>query len=248
MRTAASAATGALAVAAAIYRVGFSPTSQLLGAFPYRGTGTEAVVALTFDDGPNEPFTSRLVDLLAAEDVRATFFQVGKCVQRHPGLSRAMVAAGHVIGNHTYSHRFGNYISQPSLQREIIQAQQVLDAEIGVPPGLFRPPWLHRQPQLLATVRTAGMQVVSGHFAHPLEVLQPPARRIASHATSIARAGSILILHDGFDARGGYRGQTVAAVGHIIDDLRAAGYRFATVDELLHVPPYQNRQRDRNIC
>jgi peptidoglycan/xylan/chitin deacetylase (PgdA/CDA1 family) len=241
MRAVGWAAT-TMATSAAVYRLGFSPTSQLLGEFPYRGTDAGRDIALTFDDGPNEPFTSQLLGVLATRNVPATFFQVGRCVQRHPGLTRAMVASGHVIGNHSFSHRLTSYVREPSFRQEIARTQQILTAEIGALPGLFRPPWLHRQPWLLAAVRAAGMQIVSGQFGHPLEVLQPGALRIAQHTISIARAGSILILHDGFDARGGYRGETVAAVGHIIDELQAAQFRFVTVDQLLGVPAYQRRQ------
>jgi peptidoglycan-N-acetylglucosamine deacetylase len=229
----------AAAGAAAVYYAGFSPTSQLLGAFPYRVDTDEKVIALTFDDGPNEPYTSDLLDLLADRAVPATFFQVGKCVERHPDTSRRMVEAGHVIGNHTYSHRFSAYLTQPRMRTEIGRTQGILRDTIGRTPALFRPPWLGRQPLSLATVRAYGMQVVSGQFAHPLEVVQPAAERMARHAVSITRPGSILIFHDGFDARGGARGQTVAAVGLVIDALRQRGFRFDTVDRLLGVPAYQ---------
>lgn len=237
LRSAAAAAV----IGAAVYRIGFSPTSQLFGEFPYRGPADDRVVALTFDDGPNEPYTSQLVELLASRGVPGTFFQVGRCVERHPGLTRRMADAGHVIGNHTYGHRFGAYLTQPAMVEEIGRAQRVLTDVLGVAPGLFRPPWLGRQPALLGTVRRMGMQVVSGTFGHPLEVFQPAAQRIAARAAAVTRAGSILILHDGFDARGGYRGQTVAAVGPVIDALRDRGYRFVTVDRLLGVPAYQTQ-------
>jgi peptidoglycan/xylan/chitin deacetylase (PgdA/CDA1 family) len=91
---------------------------------------------------------------------------------------------------------------------------------------------------VLASVHAAGLQPVSGLFGHPLEVFQPPADRIAAAAARVARPGGILIFHDGLEARGGVRDQTVAAVGPLIDTLRERGYRFATVDELLGVPPY----------
>lgn len=213
-------------------------TSQLWGPFPRQGKTSRPVVALTFDDGPNEPYTSSLLEVLAARNVRATFFQVGACVERHPATARAVLAAGHVIGNHSYSHRFTRYAWEPSLRRDIAHGQRVIFDAVGVRPGLFRPPWLCHQPPLLRGVRRAGLQVVSGDFAHPLEPLQIPASRIASHAARRARPGSVVIMHDGFDARGGRRDQSVQAAAMLIDELHDRGYEFATVDELLGVAAY----------
>jgi peptidoglycan/xylan/chitin deacetylase (PgdA/CDA1 family) len=226
------------ATALAGYYAGFAPSSQLFGSFPYRGATHERTVALTFDDGPNEPYTSRLLDLLASRAVRATFFQVGRCAERWPGLSRQMHEAGHVVGNHSYSHRFSRSVTQPSLSREIARAQDTLGAEVGRVPALFRPPWLFHPPPLLSEVRRMGMQVVSGTFAHPCEVAQPSSRRIANRAVSLAKPGSILIFHDGFDARGGDRSQTLAAVEQVLDELAGRGFSFTTVDQILRVPAY----------
>ena len=128
----------------------------------------------------------------------------------------------------------------PTQRTEIRRCQDCLAGIAGVRPGLYRPPWLCRWPWVLASVRAAGLQPVSGRFGHPLEVFQPEADRIAATAARIAGPGAILIFHDGFDARGGARDQTVAAIGLLIDTLRERGYRFATVDEVLGVPAYLN--------
>ena len=128
----------------------------------------------------------------------------------------------------------------PTQRTEIRRGQDCLAAIAGVRPGLYRPPWLCHWPWVLDSVRAAGLQAVSGHFGHPLEVFQPPAGRIEATAARAARPGAILIFHDGFDARGGVRDQTVAAIGPLIDTLRGRGYRFETVDEVLGVPPYLN--------
>ncbi len=210
------------------------------GSFPSRGPTWDKVVALTFDDGPNEPYTSELVNLLGDKRVAATFFQVGKCVERHPDVSARMAAAGHVIGNHSYSHRFLRYLTEPSLSSEMDRTQTVLRRATGRSPALFRPPWLCHPPPLMAEAARQGLQLVSGSFAHPLEVAQIPAWRIARRAVKLARPGAILIFHDGFDARGGSRDQTVSAVRLVVDELVERGFRFATIDELLDVPAYQD--------
>ena len=228
----------AIAVVGLGYMTAFRPRSQIFGPFPFEGETVDPVIALTFDDGPNEPYTSRLLTVLADRNVRATFFMVGRCAERYPATVRDVVQAGHVLGNHSYSHSFSRYLTMPTQRTEIQHGQDCLGAIADVRPGLYRPPWLCHWPWVLASVHAAGLQPVSGLFGHPLEVFQPPADRIAAAAARVARPGGILIFHDGLEARGGVRDQTVAAVGPLIDTLRERGYRFATIDELLGVPPY----------
>jgi len=229
---------GISALGTASYLAAFLPRSQVFGAFPYRGATAERVVALTFDDGPNEPHTSTLLDVLADRGVRATFFQVGRCVERFPSVTRRVVEDGHVLGNHSFSHSFTSYLREPRQQREVQRAQEIMTSVAGVAPALYRPPWLCHWPWVLQTVRAERLQVVSGTFGHPLEVFQPPASMMAAGAAATTRPGSILIFHDGREARGGPRGRSVAAVGPLVDRLRDDGYTFATVDELLGVPAY----------
>jgi peptidoglycan/xylan/chitin deacetylase (PgdA/CDA1 family) len=194
-------------------------------------------VALTFDDGPNEPYTSQIVDLMSEQGVVGTFFQVGRCVERHPGSTRAIAAAGHLIGNHGYSHRFWHYAAEPSLRGEIARTQQVLGDELGAEPTFFRPPWLFHPPALLRAAASFGLTVVSGSFAYPWEVLQPPAPRMVRHVVNRVQSGAIIIFHDGFDGRGGYRGTTVDAVRLTIEELSGAGYRFVRLDSFLPASP-----------
>jgi peptidoglycan/xylan/chitin deacetylase (PgdA/CDA1 family) len=246
---------GASAAVGAAWWAGFGPRTQLWGSFPYEapapqapgpvgpdgrqpyGAGQEEkVVALTFDDGPNEPWTSRLLDVLAAKQVRATFFQVGRCAERFPSTTRRVVDEGHVLGNHSQNHSFTSYLRDPHQRDEVARAQEVLHRVSGVVPSLYRPPWLCHWPWVLRTVEGAGLQVVSGTFGHPFEVFQPPAARMTAGAVRRVRPGTILIMHDGREARGGDRSQTVASVGPLVDRLRADGYSFTTVDRLLGVP------------
>lgn len=242
------AALGAGVAVGAAWWAGFGSRTQLWGSFPYRAALPSAapgaslpppgdrVVALTFDDGPNEPWTGRLLDVLAAKDVRATFFQVGRCAERFPSTTRRVVDEGHVLGNHSLNHAFSSYRRDPGQHEEVARAQEVLHRISGVVPSLYRPPWLCHWPWVLRTVEGAGLQVVSGTFGHPFEVFQPPAARLAAGAARRVRPGTILIMHDGREARGGDRSQTVASVGPLIDRLRDDGYTFSTADRLLGVP------------
>jgi peptidoglycan/xylan/chitin deacetylase (PgdA/CDA1 family) len=214
----------------------FAPSSR---AYPSRGRTAERVVALTFDDGPNEPYTSQILEILATRGVRATFFHVGRCVERHPEIALRAIEAGHVLGNHSLSHRFGTYLLPRAFEREVERTQQILKRITGRTPALARTPWLWRQPALLRMLRRRGLHPVAGEFGHALEVFQPSGVRMALRAIAKTRPGSILIFHDGFDSRGGNRAETVVAVRETIEGLLALGYRFVTVDELLGIPAYQ---------
>jgi peptidoglycan-N-acetylglucosamine deacetylase len=231
-----------LAAVAAGYWTAMSPYSQLLGTFPYRAgtlSGLPAkTVALTFDDGPNEPFTSQIAAYLDHHDIKATFFQVGRCVQRRPEISRGLLAAGHVIGNHSHTHRFRRCWTEPDIADELRLSQRVFHDAIGREPALYRPPWLVRTPATFRVLEDAGLHAVSGEFCHALEPFQPSPQRIARRALAKVQPGRIVIFHDGYDATGADRTNTVEAVKIVVDSLIGDGYSFSTVDNLLGIPAY----------
>jgi peptidoglycan-N-acetylglucosamine deacetylase len=222
-----------------LYWLFMAPSAQLFGRYPYRAGSRARVVALTFDDGPNEPYTSEIADFLDSEGIRATFFQVGVCVERHPETTARLVSAGHVVGNHSMTHRFSTYLRPGAFRRETDENQRLLSRHLGRTPALARTPWLWRQPLLLRMLRNRGLEPISGVFCHPLEVFHRDGAAMARWTVARTRPGSILIFHDGFDGRGGRRDETVKAVRLTVEGLRAKGYRFVTVDELLDVPAYQ---------
>lgn len=237
-------AAGAAVAAGASYWLAMSPYSQAFGFFPYRGAPSGKVIALTFDDGPNEPYTSQLADFLGSRGIRGTFFQVGRAVLRYPDVTRRLAGDGHVIGNHGFTHEFTNYLSRRTLRADVREGQAAL-ATVGLRPALYRPPWLLRIPALGAVLREQGLQPISGEFCHPLEVCQPRPEVIAKGVLAKARSGSIIIFHDGFDGHDGNRASTVAAAKIVVDQLSRDGYRFATVDELLGIPAYQGPEPRR---
>ena len=233
-------AVAGVGIIGAGYWVLFSSFSQLVCHFPYRRHHVrEPIVALTFDDGPNEPFTTMIGDFLHQNDVRATFFQVGKCVQKFPEVSRRLIEQGHVIGNHSYSHRMGRCWWPAAQLAETAATQEVITDVLGRTPALYRPPWLLRTPTLPGVLREARLRPVSGVFAHAFEVFQPRPPRMARRALAKVRPGVILIFHDGFDSRGGDREHTVEAVKIVVRELINRDYRFVTVDELLQYPAYR---------
>ncbi|MCW2751272.1 MAG: polysaccharide deacetylase family protein [Aeromicrobium sp.] len=231
-----------MAAAASGYWTTMSPHSQRLGQFPYRATtdipGPEKTVALTFDDGPNEPYTSQIADYLNERAIKATFFQVGHCVRRHPDTSRSLLAAGHLIGNHSNYHRFSRCWTRRNIAAEIRSSQRTFRDILGCEPALYRPPWLARTPATFSVLEDSGLRPVSGDFCHALEPLQPSPQRIAQRALAKVQPGSIIIFHDGYDAKGGVRTNTVAAVKIVVETLTHQGYTFSTVDRLLGAPAY----------
>jgi peptidoglycan/xylan/chitin deacetylase (PgdA/CDA1 family) len=222
----------------ASYWLGMSSYSQAFGYFPYRGATGEKKIALTFDDGPNEPYTSELAGLLRDRDVRATFFQVGRAVLRFPEVTKRLAYDGHLIGNHGFTHEFPTYLNRRALTEDVRNGMDAL-ATVGIRPALYRPPWLLRIPSLNAVLKEEGLQAVSGEFCHALEVFQPSAELIAKGVLAKAGPGSIIIFHDGWDGKGANRASTVAAAAIVIDQLARDGYSFVTVDEMLGLPAYQ---------
>ena len=143
-------------MAVAAYWTRMSSYSQWLGAFPFRSATKDRIIALTFDDGPNEPFTSEIADFLEEVRVRATFFQVGRCVEQFPEVTRRLVRDQHVVGNHSYSHHPLRCLRPAEQRRETAVTQEVLARTAGRVPALYRPPWLYRSSSLMTTLRGAG--------------------------------------------------------------------------------------------
>lgn len=223
-----------------LYWVCISPYSQVFGHFPYKkDNASKKIIALTFDDGPNEPYTSEIVDYLDSQDIKATFFQVGKAVKQEPKLTKRMYDTGHVIGNHSQSHSFLTYFTQPSFRKELQESQAEFKRVLGKEPALFRPPWLFRTPLLLRSARNMGLFPVSGLFCNNLEVFHVSPEKIARTAILRARPGGILIFHDGYNGKGAIRKETVESVKLTVKALVADGYTFVTIDQLLGIKPYK---------
>jgi peptidoglycan/xylan/chitin deacetylase (PgdA/CDA1 family) len=193
------------------------------------GDPSMRTVALTFDDGPGE-FTSRVLDILREKQVRATFFVVGEMVAERPDVLRAIVDSGHLIGNHTWSHR-----TPPSsmgwkaatLTREIARTGREITKATGQVPCLFRPPGgvikgagkVSRNASLSMTIWSVDTRDWSGQSPGNPKFTDKVRKRADA---GLSQEHPIVLMHDG----GGYRGRTVAALPRIIDDYRAAGYQF----------------------
>lgn len=213
------------------YKLMNSRTIQLTGALTARVETQEKVVALTFDDGPTPADRATILDTLAAENVPATFFLIGSAIEKDPESARAIVAAGHQIGNHSWSHPRMVLMGRAEIAREVEDTDRVIRAAGYAGPIHFRPPYgkkLVGLPRYLAAHdrRTIMWDVAVEDYSAP-DVRQS-AEELTELTVARARPGSIVLLHPWQG-----RSDTQAALGRVIRELKGQGYRFVTVDELL---------------
>jgi len=185
-------------------------------------------VALTFDDGPNPPYTGRVLDVLAQYDVPATFFCAGMQAAAYGEEVTRMVASGHAVGNHSWSHPFLPDLSGAELRLQLSTTDEALSAATGKEAArLFRPPYgAYTRGQLSQLAGRQDRSIVLWDV-DPTDWAKPGARVIANTVISQARPGSIILMHDG----GGDRTQTVEALPAIIEGLFAHGFRLVPVAE-----------------
>ncbi len=194
--------------------------------------GGRKVVALTFDDGPWPGQTAKVLDILKAEKVPATFFTVGLRVKREPGLAKRIVAEGHAIGNHTYHHMDVSGLEPDVLRREIKGESDMVRWTTGVTPTWFRPPMGKIDGPAYAAIKAAGLKPVLWTVDPQDWRKGAEAGRIAKSVIAAAKPGSVILLHDG----GGDRAQTIKALPWIIHELKKKGYEFVLLDDLPRAP------------
>ncbi len=184
-------------------------------------------IALTFDDGPSNE-TPRFLELLNRFDIPATFFVCGKNVARRPATARAIVDAGHEIGNHTYSHPRLILCGPWRVREEIVRTQRLIEDTTGVSPRLFRPPYGLRSPAMASIQADLGLLGV--HWTVIGNDWKWNASKITGRVLAAACPGAIVCLHDGRDTRAvADRSETLKAIRKIVPELKAADYDFAAL-------------------
>jgi peptidoglycan/xylan/chitin deacetylase (PgdA/CDA1 family) len=197
------------------------------------GSGSKEV-ALTFDDGPSI-YTSKVLDILDRQGVKATFFVVGRNAVNNPHLLRRAVESGHEIGDHTWSHASLPSLKKAARLQEVEGASDVVRSATGHAPVLFRPPYGAMRPGTNREVRRLGMLPVV--WSVDVKDYEPnvTAKALIARVRQALRPGSIILLHDG----GGDRRKTVAALPTILAEVAKAGYKPVTVTQLLNDAPPQ---------
>jgi cellulose synthase/poly-beta-1,6-N-acetylglucosamine synthase-like glycosyltransferase/peptidoglycan/xylan/chitin deacetylase (PgdA/CDA1 family)/spore germination protein YaaH len=209
---------------------------EQMGAAPHK-------IALTFDDGPDPQWTPQILKILSEKKAPATFFVIGQAASQEAKIVKDEFELGNEIGNHTFTHPEFDTISKPQLQIELNLTELLLESNLGVKTLLFRPPYgIDHQPetaseiQMLPIPQSMGYVIIGARidphdWGEPNGGAPPVADTIVKRVLADATTGkgNIILLHDG----GGNRGHTIAALPQIIDGLRAKGYEFVAVSQLL---------------
>ena len=234
---------GALAYWA--YEVSESPANQLFGKTLVSGPADRRVVALTFDDGPNPPYTERILDVLDREHVHATFFLVGRAVAAYPSVVKREARSGDALGNHTWDHAHLIVMNAAQIRESLRRTDAAIYAASGEHTHLMRPPFGMRDWIVLDQVRKLGYTPVMWSVPLARDWEYPSAPVIAQRVLPYVGDGSIIVLHDG--NRGQLcaepravahtcdRGSDIEATRLIVESLKKRGYRFVTIPELLAI-------------
>ena len=230
-------AAAALLTLVCISIVGMTtPRATWFGALTVHGPRDSTKVALTFDDGPNPPHTLDVLAVLQRYGVKATFFSVGSAVKQRPDVAKALVAEGHLVGNHAFNHNSKGYLDPR--YPELAKAQDAIREGAGVCPAMFRPPHGTHTPFMSRVAARRDMRIVNWDVSAADWATSDP-QLVAQRVLDKARGGSIILLHDGLDGRiGADRSVVVQALPLIIEGLRRRGLQPVRLDELVGLPAY----------
>ncbi|MGA2415758.1 MAG: polysaccharide deacetylase family protein [Candidatus Sulfotelmatobacter sp.] len=225
-------ATVAVAAVAAGYQ-SMASTGQWFGrTFTGLRPGSKQI-ALTYDDGPNDPHTQALLDILSRHKVQATFFLIGRYVKQRPEIARAIATAGHTIGNHTFIHSLLTFKSEKQIRQELSECRAALQDAIGEHSNLFRPPFGGRRPAVLRVARELGLNPIMWNVTG-YDWSAPPAAVIERQVARQIRGGDVILLHDGGHKQmGTERLQTLLATDRLIARYVSEGYNFVTIPEMI---------------
>lgn len=228
-RKLAVAALLVLALAFGLWRVSKARCLQLVGEVTCRVETAERVVALSFDDGPTPAGVDAVLPVLKRYGARATFFLIGRHVAGNPGQAERLLAAGHELGNHSYSH-VQNIGHLPGFYREEVVRTHALLRQAGAEPVLFRPPFGKRLIGLPLAVEAAGYRMVTWDVEGQPELFDRPAA-YAQDILARVQPGSIILIHPM------YRGNQTErdAIPLVLEGLARQGYRVVTVSQLLEL-------------
>jgi peptidoglycan/xylan/chitin deacetylase (PgdA/CDA1 family) len=208
-----------------------NPRGALLGKVLWRGNPRG--VALTFDDGPNPIHTPRVLEILERFQARATFFVIGKHLEKDGGLAASAAKAGHVLGNHSYHHfRTMGFLSPTEVRRDILRCQEEVEKWAGYQPRFYRQPAGFRNPKIFGILKNLGMTLV-GWQVRAFDTQRRDSKAIAQRILNKIQPGGVILLHDGSDSeKNEDRTATIEALPMILQGLKGRGMEFLTLDEL----------------
>jgi peptidoglycan-N-acetylglucosamine deacetylase len=226
-----------------LYEIAEAPSNQIFGKTLVSGPSDRRVVALTFDDGPNPPYTNAILDVLERNRVHATFFLVGRAVAAYPEVVRREVRDGDAVGNHTWSHGHMILWDAAQVRASLAKTDNAIYNAAGVRTRIMRPPFGARDWLVLDQARHMGYTPVMWSVPLPNDWEQPAPSVIVDRVMPYVRDGAIIVLHDGNrgivcaktrEPNGTcVRASEIAATQLLVARLRAQGYELVTVPQLL---------------
>ncbi len=215
----------------------FERRSPIFGPVFWKGKAGNNRVALTFDDGPNEPFTSQILDILKERRVRSTFFVIGSNCQRFPATLERFAQEGHEIGNHTWTHEVLPLKSPSRIEEGIRKTSDIIEKHSGRRPTLFRAPHGWRNPWTNAISRRCGCVPVAWTLG-VWDTDRPGVEAIVSRTLKGVRDGCVILLHDGRGIEDGAdSSQLVEALPLIIDEIHRCGFRTVALSQMMETAP-----------
>jgi peptidoglycan/xylan/chitin deacetylase (PgdA/CDA1 family) len=213
-----------------------TPSVTWFGSLVHHGPRDGHEVAITFDDGPDPPYTLEISAILDSYGVKGTFFTVGKALEARPDVSKALLDDGHLLGNHSYHHDAFRWLDPR--YPELEETQQAFKRTLGVCPALYRPPHGSHTPFMAKVVSDHGMNTVTWDVS-AADWATDDGALVAQRVLSKVRPGSIILLHDGSDGNiGADRSVLLTALPIILDGLRERGLNPVRLDTLLGVRGY----------
>lgn len=214
----------------------YQPQSGVFGHVYTHQPTQKKVVALTFDDGPNGQATEQVLNILQQEKIQATFFLVGDNVLKYPDIARQITAQGNEVGNHTMHHTHLLPFATPGvIRKDLNETNEIIFENTGQYPALFRPPFGFRTPWVIDTAQDDGFIVVTWNDLTTDYLPAETAAQVKKNILSRVKPGTIIVLHDGYGTKhGANRDDMITALPQIIEALKAQGYSFDTVSQLMH--------------
>lgn len=189
-------------------------------------------IALTFDDGPHE-ITAEILDVLLKYNAKATFFCIGKQIEKQPLIFKRIVAEGHIVGNHSYSHsNWNGFFSTHKIVSEIKQTEDLIFQLVNKKPKLFRPPFGVTNPNIAKAINRT-RQTVIGWNVRSLDTVIESENAVLNRIKKRIQPGSIVLLHDTST-------KTVHVLEQLLLFLQTQDYKIKTIEELLEIPAYEN--------
>ena len=211
------------------YTVSSKEMQPMSGTILWHGNRQIPEIALTFDDGPNSKATPRILDILKENDVKATFFVLGKFIEKNKDILKRESEEGHLIGNHTFTHANGKITDIAKINRELVKTDKLITQYTGKSVNSFRPPFGFENWRFLTEAEFLDDTIVLWSLDVGDWNDHKAAKDIASKVLKLAKNGSIILLHDG----GASREAVIDSLPVIIKGLKKKGYNFVTIDEMI---------------